>query len=272
MMTTAPPIALSIAGSDPSGGAGVQVDLKVFQQFKIYGTTVVTLITAQNTGGVTALEMLSPSMVRQQCQAIRDDIPPTALKTGALGSVEIMEVVAEELSSFHCPKIIDPVMVSKHGHLLIDEPAIAFFRKHILPYADLITPNRFELQHLLDRPIHTMSEALDGARQLQDLGVKNCLLKMGRMGDSVHLLALLGDTIIQHEKSNIESRSLHGTGCFLSANITARLALGESMTEAIHRAVIDVHQAIQAAPKIGRHAQHEQGFGPVNTHFAPNFS
>jgi hydroxymethylpyrimidine/phosphomethylpyrimidine kinase len=265
-----PPIALTIAGSDSSGGAGLQADLKVFQQLRVFGTTVVTLITAQNTGGVSGIQLLSPEIVQQQLHAVHSDVPPLALKTGALGSIEIMEVVADGLKMFHCPKVIDPVMVSKHGHPLIDDNAVTFFRKNILPLADLVTPNRFELQRLVGHSVDSVADALNAARQLRDIGVKNCLLKLGQAGDSQRLLALISDSAIHYEKSHLVTRSLHGTGCALSANITARLALSEPITEAISNAIHDIHLAIQNAPSIGQKARNGEGFGPIDMHFSPS--
>lgn len=265
-----PPIALTIAGSDSSGGAGLQADLKVFQQLRVFGTTVVTLITAQNTGGVSGIELLSPKIIQQQLHAVRSDVPPQALKTGALGSIEIMEAVAEGLKMFRCPKVIDPVMVSKHGHPLIDDNAVTYFRDNLLPLADLVTPNRFELQRLVGHAIDSLEDALIAARQLRDFGVKNCLLKLGRVGDNQRLVAWISDSALHFEKPHIATRSLHGTGCALSANITARLALGEQMSAAITNAIHDIHQAILNAPLIGQKARNGEGFGPIDMHFSPS--
>lgn len=269
MTSSVPPIALSIAGSDPSGGAGLQADLKVFQQFKVFGTTVITLITAQNSGGVSAVHLLSPKLVEQQFQAVFSDVPPCALKTGALGSVAVMEVVADQLKRCTCPRVLDPVMVSKHGHPLIDNEAIAFFRQEMLPLADLITPNRFELECLVGTQIVSVNDALNAGRRLQDLGARNCLLKIGNLAETQHLLAVLGDNSIQFEKPHVTTQSLHGTGCALSANITARLALGQPLTDAIEHAIDDIHQAITHAPLIGKQAQAGEGFGPIDLHFSP---
>lgn len=270
-MTTFPPnVALTIAGSDSSGGAGLQADLKVFHRLGVYGTTVVTLITAQNTGGVDAIQLLTPEIVRQQFQAVLQDVPPRACKTGALGSIPIMEAVAEQLQFTNCPKVVDPVMISKHGHPLMDDEAISYFRKHILPLADLVTPNRFELERLLDCRIDTLESAVIAARQLRDLGVKSCLLKLGNLGDKQRLVAMLGDAIFHFEKPHLATRSLHGTGCALSANITARLALTESMDDAIPHAIDDIHLALQNAPLLGKKALNHEGFGPIDLHFTPS--
>lgn len=270
MTPIAPPIALSIAGSDPSGGAGLQADLKVFQQFKVFGTTVITLLTAQNSGGVSAIQLLSPAFVEQQFQAVLSDVPPRALKTGALGSVAIMEVVAAQLKSCVCPRVLDPVMVSKHGHPLIDNEAIAFFRQEILPLADLITPNRFELECLVGARVESVNDALNAGRHLRDLGAKNCLLKLGNLDGKQRLLALVGDSPVHFERPHVTTQSLHGTGCALSANITARLALSQPLTEAIQPAIDDIHQAIAHAPLIGKQAHAGNGFGPIDLHFSPS--
>lgn len=270
MTSIAPPIALSIAGSDPSGGAGLQADLKVFQQFKVFGTTVITLLTAQNSGGVSAIQLLSPALVEQQFQAVLSDVPPRALKTGALGSVAIMEVVAAQLKSCACPRVLDPVMVSKHGHPLIDNEAIAFFRQEILPLADLITPNRFELECLVGARVVSVHDALNAGRRLRDLGAKNCLLKLGNLDGNQRLLALFGDSPVHFERPHVTTKSLHGTGCALSANITARLALSQPLNEAIQLAIDDIHHAIAHAPFIGKQAQAGDGFGPIDLHFSPS--
>lgn len=272
MQPIPPPIALTIAGSDPSGGAGLQADLKVFHQVRVFGTSVVTLITAQNTGGVSAVQVLSPEIVSQQLQAVLSDVPPRACKTGALGSSEIMEVVAQYLRSKHCFLVVDPVMMSKHGHPLMDQDAITTFRKLILPIADLITPNRFELQHLTGRNVESLEDAVEAARCLRELGAKNCLLKLGCIHGVQRLLALIGDSAVWYTKQHLATRSLHGTGCVLSANITARLALDESLADAIESSVNDTHHAIETAALIGNKARSGTGFGPIDMHFSSNHS
>ena len=143
---------MTIAGSDPSGGAGLQADLKAFQQAGCYGMSVVTLITAQNTLGVQALELLPTHLIESQLNSVVDDIPPRVVKTGALGSAEIIRVVASKLRALRLPLVVDPVLVSKHGVSLAEDSAVAAYREHLLPLATLVTPNRFEVEKLVGRP------------------------------------------------------------------------------------------------------------------------
>src|SRR5271163_819873 len=173
------PVALTIAGSDPSGGAGVQADLKTFHQFGVYSEAVITLITVQNTLGITRVDALPGDLVLAQIQAVLEDIPPDAAKLGALGNQEIIEAVA----SLHikCPLVIDPVMISKHGAPLLAQEAIASFRSLLLPQATLLTPNLQEAAELTGRPVTTPAEMRAAAAALCDLGAGSVLVKGGHL-------------------------------------------------------------------------------------------
>ena len=267
MTNRSPFIALTIAGSDPSGGAGLQADLKTFHHHRVFGTSVVTLITAQNTHGVTAVQTLSPDLVQQQLEAVLSDMPPQACKTGALGSISVMNVVVTALKNATFPRIFDPVMVSKHGHALIEEEAIDYFREQLVPLADVLTPNRFELEKLAQRSISTLDEARAAAQILHSQGTKNILIKFGRHLGLNHLILSDGHQFEIIKQPHLESRSLHGTGCVLSACITARLARGELLDAAVHSAIEDVHRAIRTAPAVGKSFLEKTGFGPINMNF-----
>jgi hydroxymethylpyrimidine/phosphomethylpyrimidine kinase len=251
-------IALTIAGSDPSGGAGLQADLKTFQQHGVYGASVVTLLTVQNTQRVSGIEILRPEFVRAQLEAVLADIPPHAAKTGALGTGELIEMVADAARQFTFPLVVDPVMISKHGHPLIDRAAIEALRVSLLPRAFLITPNVHEAAELSGISTGARASLREMAEALADLGAKNVLVKSdSQSADAKDLLWHEGQ-IEEFFSPRIESRCLHGTGCVLSAAITARLALGEALPLAVAKAKRFVTAAIQSGPNLG------QGISPVN--------
>ena len=250
--------ALTIAGSDPSGGAGLQADLKTFHQHGLYGLSVVTLLTVQNTERVSAVECLQPEFVRQQLQAVLADIPPAAAKTGALGNAALIEVVAETVTSLACPLVVDPVMISKHGDSLIDAAAIDSLRCRLLPRAFLVTPNLREAMELTGRKIQSPDEARDVARALADLGARNVLLKSGANTPLARDLLFSEGEFHEFTAPRLASRCLHGTGCVLSAAITARLARGESVFDAVAAAKVFISAAIETGPNLGR------GISPVN--------
>src|SRR5689334_15670964 len=174
-----PPVALTIAGSDPSGGAGIQADLKTFHQFGVYGEAVVTLLTVQNTTRVSRVEPMDPDLVREQLNAVLEDIPPRAAKTGALGSAEVVRVIAECAASFGFPLVVDPVMISKHGHALLAPDAIDAIRKELLPRASLITPNLPEAEALAGFAIRSLDDLRRAACRIRQLGAGSVLVKGG---------------------------------------------------------------------------------------------
>ena len=255
-----PAVALSIAGSDPSGGAGIQADLKTFHQFGVYGEAVLTLLTVQNTQRVSRVEFVSPDLVMQQIQAVVEDIPPGAAKTGALGSIEIIEAVAQLAQQFSFPLVIDPVMISKHGAALLSSEGLETLKRRLLPTAYLVTPNIPEAETLSGTAIHSEDDMAEAARRIRDLGCNAVLVKGGhRTGDAVDIL-ITPSGKRRFAQPRTPSQSTHGTGCTLSAAITALLALGHSLEDAIESAKSYVTRAIQLAPGLGR------GCGPLN-HF-----
>ncbi|HJK92712.1 MAG TPA: bifunctional hydroxymethylpyrimidine kinase/phosphomethylpyrimidine kinase [Polyangiaceae bacterium LLY-WYZ-15_(1-7)] len=257
-------IALTIAGSDPSGGAGIQADLKTFHQHRVYGTSVLTLLTVQNTQRVSAVEVMAPELVRAQLEAVLEDVPPAAAKTGALGSAAVVEAVAEMAAGFAFPLVVDPVMISKHGAPLMDEAARAAFPK-LLARAALVTPNAHEAAALVGRPVETLAQAEDAAKALLDRGAKAALVKGGHVGEggaeAVDVLAT-GAGVERFRAPRVDTKHTHGTGCTSSSAITARLARGEALEEAIRGAKAWLTEALRRAPGVGK------GIGPVD-HFAP---
>ncbi|MEZ5401265.1 MAG: bifunctional hydroxymethylpyrimidine kinase/phosphomethylpyrimidine kinase [Bryobacteraceae bacterium] len=255
-------VALTIAGSDPSGGAGLQADLKAFHQFGVYGEAVVTLVTVQNTRSVSAVETLGARLVAEQIEAVVSDIPPGAAKTGALGTAAIVEAVAAAAARFAFPLVVDPVMISKHGAPLIGADGASAVRHRLLPRAYLVTPNRPEAEELAGAPIRTAAAARDAAKRIRDLGAANVLIKGGHFEGAADdwLLTASGDWVLL-PGDRVDTPHTHGTGCTYSAAITAGLALGDGLAEAVRRAKGFIAAAIAGAPGLGG------GNGPVN-HFA----
>lgn len=253
-----PPVALTIAGSDPSGGAGIQADLKTFQRFGVYGEAVITLITVQNTQSVTRVETLSPDLVAQQIRAVVGDIPPGAAKTGALGTAKIIDIVAALAGSFTFPLIVDPVMISKHGARLISADAEETLKRKLLPRAFLLTPNIPEAEALTGMTIRGKDDMSQAAERLVDFGCEAVLIKGGHLaGEPVDLLHWKGKQQV-FTGIRAQTTQTHGTGCTYSAAITAGLALGKDLLHAISDAKHFIQRAIEQAPGLG------QGIGPVN--------
>lgn len=256
-----PPIALTIAGSDPSGGAGIQADLKTFHQFGVYGEAVLTLITVQNSVRVSRVEVLPCGLVLEQIAAVLEDIPPAAAKTGALGSADMVAAVACAAAKFVFPLVVDPVMVSKHGLPLLPADAVDAIRDLLLPRAALITPNGPEAQALTGIAIGCVEDMRRAACRLREMGARAALIKGGHLeGDAIDVLL---DDAGWHEfpAARVATPHTHGTGCTYSAAITAGLAAGLPLTEAVGRAKRFIDQAIRSNPGLGH------GSGPVN-HFA----
>ena len=256
-----PAVALTIAGSDPSGGAGLQADLKTFHQFGVYGEAIVTLVTVQNTRGVAEVETLSGDLVARQIQAVLEDIPPAAAKTGALGSAAVIEAVAEVAQTFRFPLVVDPVMISKHGARLLAVEAEQTLKRRLLPYAFLLTPNIPEAEAFTGVRIRGEGDMRAAAERLRELGCRNVLVKGGHASGAPNDL-LVGDAVARlFPGTRIETAHTHGTGCTYSAAIAAGLALGFPLQEAIERAKEFIQAAIEHAPGLGG------GCGPVD-HFA----
>lgn len=247
-----PPVALSIAGSDPSGGAGIQADLKTFHQHQVYGSAVITLITVQNTTSLDRVVPQSADLVRDQLLAVLSDLPVAACKTGALGDVSVVEVVADALDDHEAQLVVDPVMLSKQGAKLLDTDALAALTTQLLPRATLVTPNLEEARVLSGRTIDDDGQgARDAARAIADLGPAGVLLKGGhRSGAPTDLLLWDGD-FIELPGVRVDTPHTHGVGCSLSAAVCARLSLGHSVVEACELAKAWVSSAIRSAPGIG---------------------
>jgi len=254
-----PPVALTIAGSDSGGGAGIQADLKTFAACKVYGTSVITLITAQNTQGVLGLEVLSDSMVTQQFEAVMVDLKPVAAKIGALGNERMISVVSEMLTERPIARlVVDPVMVSKHGDPLMAATAFKIFAINMLPHALLVTPNRFEAGALCGRRVEGPTSMKEAAKAIFDLGAKNVLIKGSHLEKVARDYVYDGTGFIEFGADRVDSERVHGSGCTHSAAITARLALGDSLESSIEFAREFISGAIEKAPEIG------EGISPVN--------
>jgi len=255
-----PPIALTIAGSDPSGGAGIQADLKTFHQFGVYGEAVITLITVQNTLRVIRVECLAPELVIQQAQAVLEDIRPGAAKTGALGNRAIVEAVARLAEEFNFPLVVDPVMISKHGAALIADDAREAVKRSLLPRAYLLTPNLHEAATLAGMPVENVDQMRAAAKALCEMGACAVLVKGGHLAGSATDVLYTGGEWHELSGPRIETRHTHGTGCTYSAAITAALARGIPLLEAARSAKRFIGEAIRTNPGLGC------GAGPVNHH------
>jgi hydroxymethylpyrimidine/phosphomethylpyrimidine kinase len=254
------PIALTIAGSDPSGGAGIQADLKTFHQRGVYGTSVITLVTAQNTVQIRTVQCLSPQIVADQLEAVLEDVPPSAAKTGALGDVEIVKLVADKARDFTFPLVVDPVMFSKHGKPLISEEAWKALAGLLLPRAFLVTPNLQEAGVLAGMEVRDPAAMREAAVRISALGPEAVLVKGGHLeGEAVDVLFWKGEFKL-YRAPRLDTRHTHGTGCTYSACITAELAKGGGLIDAVDIAKRFVTRAIATHPGIGK------GSGPVNHH------
>lgn len=255
-----PPVALTIAGSDPSGGAGIQADLKTFHQFGVYGEAVITLITVQNSVGVSRVETMTAELVLEQIAAVLADIPPGAAKTGALGSMDAVRAVARAAADFAFPLVVDPVMISKHGAALLPEAATDILRKELLPQAALVTPNVPEAEALAQMTIGSLDDMRQAACRIHGMGARAVLIKGGHLESVATDILFDGSEWREFAAPRIHTRHTHGTGCTYSAAITAGLAIGMAMGEAVARAKRFIHEAIRTNPGLG------QGHGPVNHH------
>ena len=254
------PTALTIAGSDPSGGAGIQADLKTFHQFGVYGMSVVTLLTVQNTQRVSSVDPLDPSYVQKQLDAVMEDIPPQAAKTGALGMAEIIEVVAAWAREVSFPLVVDPVMVSKHGAPLMADQARQALTEQLLPHAHLVTPNLHEAAVLAGIEVRDIASMEQAARCIAGLGCRAVWVTGGHLDDEAVDVLFHEGRVETFAAARIDTKHTHGTGCTSSAAITAGLAKGISLREAVGSAKRYITRAIETAPGLGH------GSGPVNHH------
>ncbi|MFD1205143.1 MULTISPECIES: bifunctional hydroxymethylpyrimidine kinase/phosphomethylpyrimidine kinase [Sporosarcina] len=255
-------IALTIAGSDSGGGAGIQADLKTFQELGTFGTSALTAVTAQNTLGVHAVQPIDTSIVIAQLEAILDDFTIGAAKTGMLFSAEIIEAISDTLSRYPTfPFVIDPVMIAKGGASLLQQAAIVALKERLIPMAALLTPNIPEAEVLAEMPITSLSHMEIAAKRLLEMGAGAVLLKGGHREDTPFAEDLFvsadGERFIMKSK-RIQTKDTHGTGCTFAAAITAELAKGAPMTEAVITAKHFIHAAIEDGLSIGN------GHGPTN--------
>ncbi|HEX6104281.1 MAG TPA: bifunctional hydroxymethylpyrimidine kinase/phosphomethylpyrimidine kinase [Gemmatimonadales bacterium] len=253
-------IALTIAGSDSGGGAGIQADLKTFQQFGVFGTSVIVALTAQNTRGVRAVETVSEAMVSAQLTALAEDLPPAAVKTGMLAETGIVRLVSQTLRQQEwSPLVVDPVMVSTSGHRLLTLEAEEVVRESLLPLAALVTPNLDEAAILTGRAVYDVASMERAGQTLLSFGAGAALVKGGHLtGDTVTDVLVTPRGVRHFTRARLETGSTHGTGCTLSAAITAGLALGRELEASVETALDYVHRAIAAAPGLGG------GHGPLD--------
>lgn len=256
--------ALTIAGSDSGGGAGIQADLKTFQELGVYGMSVLTAVTAQNTAGVQGVYPVEREGVITQLHSIGDDLQPDAVKTGMLFSAEIIREVATAVRQYQWSKlVIDPVMVAKGGSVLLQQQAIQALIQELLPLAAVITPNVPEAELLTGNTIRTLSEREQAARQLVQMGARAAVIKGGHDTSTSQAVDVLFDGTDFHyvERPRVNTPHTHGTGCTYSAAMTAELAKGKGLWEAVQTAKAFVHAAIEDGLGIG------SVHGPTN-HFA----
>jgi hydroxymethylpyrimidine/phosphomethylpyrimidine kinase len=253
-------IALSIAGSDSGGGAGIQADLKTFHQFGVFGTSVIVALTAQNTRGVRAVEVVPEAMVAAQLTALAEDLPPAALKTGMLAESGLVRLVARAIrENGWAPLVLDPVMVATSGTRLLSTEAEEVIREDLLPLAAVVTPNLDEAAILTGRVVHDTPTMERAGATLLRFGAAAALVKGGHLSGNIITDVLVTPEGIRHyTRPRIDTKSVHGTGCTLSAAITAGLALGWPLEVAVSHGLEFVNRALAAAPGIGG------GYGPLN--------
>lgn len=246
-------IALTIAGSDPSGGAGIQADLKTFAAHDVYGLSVITAVTAQNTRGVSAFEPVSSDLVTAQIETVVSDLRPHAAKTGMLPTAAIVEAVAAAVSDLEIPLlVVDPVMIATRGQALADAEAIAAMKVELLRRAFVVTPNIPEAETLSGTPIRTDDDRRDAARRIAALGAAAVVIKGGHWAsDDIVDLLYDGHEFVEFRSKRVATAGTHGTGCTFAAAMTARLAGGASLRDAVRQAQQYVAGAIRGTPSIG---------------------
>lgn len=257
-------VALTIAGSDSGGGAGIQADLKTFHRFGVFGTSSISAITAQNTVGVWHWQAVPAAMVRAQIEAVASDLFPSAVKSGMLPSREIIAVVAASIREFSFSTyVLDPVMVATSGDLLVEADAIASIRSELIPLAAIVTPNADEAAVLTGFAVKNRDDMRRAAESIVAMGAKAVLIKGGHVHEDPEIVVdlLYDGEFTSITNSRIDTTSTHGTGCTLSAAIAAGLAKGETLRNSVAIAIDFVHAAIETAPGLG------SGHGPLN-HFA----
>lgn len=260
------PVVLTIAGSDSGGGAGIQADLKTFAAFGVFGTTAITAVTVQNTMGVHGVHLIPVNDIRAQIHAVASDLRPHACKTGMLGSANIVRTVAIAIRDTGIAHyVLDPVMVATSGDRLLDDGAERAIISDLVPLATIVTPNLDEAAILAGIRVGSVHEMESAARILAERGARAVLVKGGHLeGDRVVDVLFDGTSVRTYERPRIDTRHTHGTGCTLSAAITAELALGRDLHTAVESALDFVHRAISSAPNLG------QGSGPLNHFVKPH--
>ena len=255
--------ALTIAGSDCSGGAGVQADLKTMSALGVFGMSVIVSVVAENTARVLSIEDISPKVIADQIDAVFEDIPPDAVKVGMLSTPACMEAVAAGLKKYR-PRhvVIDPVMYAKNGCPLMQEDAIDTLIRTVVPLATLLTPNIPEAEKIAGMAIRSVEDMQQAARKIAAMGAKAVLVKGGHATGDAQDILFDGTTFHSYTKKRIQTKNTHGTGCTLSSAIASYLALGESLESAVEKAKDYVTHAIEDALDIGK------GYGPTNHFFA----
>lgn len=258
-------IALTIAGSDSGGGAGIQADIKTFQAFNVFGVSVITSITSQNTLGVRSIQDTNPKIVGDQIDMIMEDMGCDAAKTGMVSNGEIIEVIVDRIRKYKIDKlVVDPVMVSKSGNRLLEKDAESILIKQLLPLSYLITPNVNEAEIISGMKISSIKGAKKAAEKIADMEADNVLIKGGHLTEDKALDILYnGKEYNIFESERIDSKNTHGTGCTLSSAITASISRGENLLNAVRIAKEYVTRAIENAPEIGK------GFGPLYHNITP---
>jgi len=256
-------VALTIAGSDSSGGAGIQADIKTFQAHGVYGMSAITAITVQNTQKVYDIEEVDPKIVYDQIRCLFDDIDIHAVKIGMVSSIKVISSIAEALTEVDLPPVIlDPVMISKSGYPLLKREAQNALIKELFPLAEIVTPNIYEAETLINKKIHHVDEMKDAAQKITALGAKKVVIKGGHL-EGGHAIDVLYDGSSYEELSDerINTLNTHGTGCTFSSAIAANIALGKDFFEAVRLAKIYITGAILHSLPIGH------GHGPTHHFF-----
>ncbi|MBB6239777.1 hydroxymethylpyrimidine/phosphomethylpyrimidine kinase [Pedobacter sp. AK013] len=260
---------LTIAGSDSGGGAGIQADLKTFSALGCFGTSVITAVTAQNTLGVRSVHGIPAEIIKDQLQAVLDDIAPVAIKIGMLNQAKVVGIIETELKNYspEVPVILDPVMIATSGHKLIAPDTVEQLINKLFPLVSLVTPNIDEAVILAEQPIHHLDDMIAAGKKIIKKGAKAVLIKGGHLiGPKIYDVFIFGnDAPVILESAFIASKNLHGTGCTLSSAIAAEMAKGKTLLAAIKEAKNYISQALQA----GSEVKTGEGNGPLNHFFEP---
>ena len=256
-------VALTIAGSDSSGGAGIQADLKTFQAHGVFGMSAITAVTAQNTQKVYDVQEINPRMVREQILCLFEDVAIHAVKIGMVSSLSLIEAITDVLSEVKAPPVVlDPVMISKSGYRLLKQDAQDALVKNLFPLAEVVTPNIYEAEALIGDKISTVAEMKAAAQKISKLGAAKVVVKGGHLGGELATDILYdGDQFEELQSGRIETKNTHGTGCTFSSAIAANLALGKDFFDAVTHAKTYITEAIQHSLSIGK------GHGPVDHYF-----